>query len=226
MPPDSICAGHLPGRLPVLSDAATLRSLDGILARLPRGYVGRGLDPGCGLGEHRRRDHGRATGRVLRLLLTLPLCGVLAQGCHDGRVETGDAIDAIPGPTRGPARSRQRERAMPSANRSRARRSVAVSVQIACSPSPSRSGNRTGRRSRSWRDITVTRSCGAWANGWPPGSAHRSLARASSRRPSSRRSRSSSCGAIRPCRGRPTAGGEARRSPASPGDRFPSRLVR
>ena len=35
MPLDRICAGHRPGMLPVLSDAATLRSLDGILSRLP-----------------------------------------------------------------------------------------------------------------------------------------------------------------------------------------------
>jgi AraC family transcriptional regulator len=39
MPPDCTCAGHRPGVLPMLSDAAMLRSVDEILARLPPGEM-------------------------------------------------------------------------------------------------------------------------------------------------------------------------------------------
>ena len=204
--PDRISAGHRTGAAPVRSDAAMLRSLGWILSRLPSTHMSVVASTRAVGWES---VHGVITaGRLEDFFDYSAPFHVVAfnlKGATTVEWKHGLAIHAIP------RRSPENCSITPSgeansirATSSRTRRSVAVSARNVCSPSPSKSGTCTGRRSRSWQALTAMRSCGDWASGWPRGSVHRSLARASSPRRSSPRSRSSSCGTIRPCRARAT----------------------
>ena len=95
--PERISADHRPGATRVMSDAAMLRSLDGILSRLPSTEMSVVASTrAVGWDSF----HGVITaGRLedfFRILGTLPLCGVQSPGRHDSRVEARSPIHAIP----------------------------------------------------------------------------------------------------------------------------------
>ena len=187
----------------MLSDCAMLRSRDGLAStKAARGDVRRGLDRDGGLAEHPRGDPGRPCGKVVRLFGPLPRHRLQPQGRDDARVEAWVPILADARPARGTPDRTGRGWTIPCVPPTRTWGCSASSIRPACGPSPSRNGTWTDRRSRSWKPTTAMRSSGPWDSGWPRGSAHRSPARASSRRRSSLRSRSSCCRDTRRCRAR------------------------